>query len=95
MPQKIITLSIAMIFFFSAVTEDCIKEKIAAFCTKDENPTLFECEFFKKCKDKDSSKAARMECLKDFCGDDEYKEYHRSFQCRKVKAMNQIVHIQI
>jgi len=78
----------------SADTEDCIKEKIAAFCTKDENPALLECEFFKKCKDQKSSKAA-MECLKDICGDDENKEYHHTFQCRKIKAMNQIVHIQI
>jgi len=79
----------------SADMEDCIKEKIATFCTKDENPTLFECEFFKKCKAKESSKAARMECLKDICGDGKNKEYHHTFQCRKIKAMNQIVHIQI
>ena len=62
-------------------------------CTTEEYSTLFDCAFFKKCKDTGSSKAAGMECLKEFCGDDEYKEYHHALQCRKIKAMEQIVHI--
>ena len=83
---------IIRIIFFSNDTEDCIKGKIAALCTKEDYSTLFECTFFKKCKDPERT---RMACLKEFCGDDEYKQYHHAFQCRKIKAMDQIVHIQI
>merc|ERR1719167_176057 len=66
-------------------TEDCVKDRIAAFCNKEKNLTLFGCKYLEKCKDTKSSEAARMECLKEFCGDDEYKKYHHTFQCRKIK----------